>query len=451
VRYILFGTWVAIAIGIVRALPAREPQSPDLKQIERHIASEPKYVGGQPFYGLLVFGPEAKTHAWAVFDKSSPDSATYDVLYFDRKADGNLTDPDDRIEGKPYGNRKDALEFKVGSFNDPATGDEYTGLSFIQHFDGPADHPLLVEINVKWQDKSVIHSGYSETLGRYASEKLPPQWNFSGEINSAPIFWFAGSAPLTFSGGFLKPLNSGHLQRVSVQLGFHGVGECTFTAVGKDFLPKEVPVEFTLEYEDTSGERQRITLESRMRYSGILYCGLMQIPKNARSGKAMLHCGLPKDSGYAFVPVDFPIELITPGPDTQDDFNPAPYDETADGSKQIADALVLARTNHKRVLLQFGANWCGWCLLLHDLFASDGAIHEELQADYVVVTVDVNEGHNKDIDAKYGNPTSHGLPVIVVLDDDGKQITTKDTTELEEGDHHSPEKVLAFLKQWALK
>jgi|SRR6185369_3418074 thiol:disulfide interchange protein len=127
------------------------------------------------------------------------------------------------------------------------------------------------------------------------------------------------------------------------------------------------------------------------------------------------------------------------------------YDESADGSKQIAAALAIAKKDNKRVLLQFGANWCGWCHKLHKLFETDKAIGERLKADFVVVMIDVNEGHNKDTDTKYGHPTRFGLPAIVILDSDGKQLTTKDSGELEEGDHHHPGKVLAFLKEWSGK
>jgi thiol:disulfide interchange protein len=127
------------------------------------------------------------------------------------------------------------------------------------------------------------------------------------------------------------------------------------------------------------------------------------------------------------------------------------YDESLDGSKQIADALAKAKKENKRVLLQFGANWCGWCHKLHGLFNTDKAISEKLKSDYVVVLVDVNKGHNQEVDAKYGKPTRFGLPVIVILDSDGKQLTIQDTAKLEEGDHHSPDKVLAFLKEWSPK
>ena len=130
---------------------------------------------------------------------------------------------------------------------------------------------------------------------------------------------------------------------------------------------------------------------------------------------------------------------------------PSIYDESANGSKQITDAVAIAKKENKNILLQFGANWCGWCHKLHKLFETDKGIAKKLKDDYVVVLIDVNKGRNKDIDTKYGHPTRFGLPAIVVLDADGKQLTTQDTGKLEQGDHHDPEKVMAFLKEWAPK
>ena len=128
---------------------------------------------------------------------------------------------------------------------------------------------------------------------------------------------------------------------------------------------------------------------------------------------------------------------------------PPIYDETADGAKQIDAALATAKTNHQRVLLQFGANWCGWCHKLHQLFAADPKIAARLKSDYVVVLVDVNKDHNAAINQRYGNPMQFGLPVLVVLDANGKLLTTQDTGKLESGDHHDPAKVLDFLDRWS--
>ena len=74
---------------------------------------------------------------------------------------------------------------------------------------------------------------------------------------------------------------------------------------------------------------------------------------------------------------------------------------------------------------------------------------------FEVVSVDVNPqkgvNRNADVNERYGNPTKHGLPVLVVLDASGKQLTTQDTGELEVGDKHDPKKVIAFLERWAPK
>lgn len=130
---------------------------------------------------------------------------------------------------------------------------------------------------------------------------------------------------------------------------------------------------------------------------------------------------------------------------------PVIYDESADGEKQVADALAEAKRDGKRVLLQFGANWCGWCHKLHKLFETDPAIASALKANYVVVMIDVNKDHNKALDTRYDHPTAFGLPVIVVLDAEGRRLTTQDTGKLEEGSAHDPQKVLAFLAEWAPK
>ena len=129
------------------------------------------------------------------------------------------------------------------------------------------------------------------------------------------------------------------------------------------------------------------------------------------------------------------------------------YDVHASGTAQINEALGKAAREHKRVILDFGANWCIWCKRLHATFETDPAVSKALEKDFIVVMVDINKRHgearNADVNERYGNPIVHGVPVLVVLDSDGKQLTTKDSGELEEGEGHSPAKILAFLAAWA--
>jgi thioredoxin-related protein len=129
------------------------------------------------------------------------------------------------------------------------------------------------------------------------------------------------------------------------------------------------------------------------------------------------------------------------------------YDTRANGTAQIATAVQKAGAEHKNVLLMFGANWCIWCHRLHKTLETNPDVAKVLNAHYELVLIDVNKRHgtarNADVDAKYGNPTKLGLPVLVVLDATGKQLTTQDSGALEDGKSaHDPAKVIAFLEKW---
>ena len=122
------------------------------------------------------------------------------------------------------------------------------------------------------------------------------------------------------------------------------------------------------------------------------------------------------------------------------------YDKTADGSKQIEEAVASAGNSDQHVLLQFGGDWCVWCVRLHNLFETNKVIGQTLKSNYIVVHIDYND-HNKPLATKY-RAMELGLPFLVILGSDGKHLTTKNTAELEQGNRHDPDKVLAFLKQW---
>jgi|GEM_PF-2950166 len=127
------------------------------------------------------------------------------------------------------------------------------------------------------------------------------------------------------------------------------------------------------------------------------------------------------------------------------------YDESADAAKQIADALELAKSERKRVLLEFGANWSDPCHRLHSFFETNPDVAKELEKHYVVVMVDVNKDHNAEIEMKYGHPIHLGLPAMAVLDSDGQELTTEDQAELVGVDGYDLKKTVAFMRKWALE
>jgi thiol:disulfide interchange protein len=136
------------------------------------------------------------------------------------------------------------------------------------------------------------------------------------------------------------------------------------------------------------------------------------------------------------------------GADSPSLSRPAIYDTTADSKEQIAAALKTAQSENKRVILKFGANWCGWCHKLSGLLKTNAELARIVKENYLLVLIDVDKGHNADTVKKYGDPTRFGLPALVVLDTDGTPLTTQDTGLLEDGNHHDPAKVKAFLEKW---
>ena len=88
---------------------------------------------------------------------------------------------------------------------------------------------------------------------------------------------------------------------------------------------------------------------------------------------------------------------------------------------------------------------------LHKLFDENRDIGQLLEQEYATAWIDVDQlEKHADLGKQYAQLIDdHGVPFLAVLAADGRQLTTQDSEELEEGDHHDPEKVLGFLKEWA--
>ncbi len=131
------------------------------------------------------------------------------------------------------------------------------------------------------------------------------------------------------------------------------------------------------------------------------------------------------------------------------------YDENADAHEQIAEALKRAKKENRRVLIQWGANWCGWCHLLHDTFKKDRDVRRKLQYEYDLVLIDVGR-FDKNIDYALTlgadlEAKGNGLPYLTVLNADGKPIANQETGSLEakiDGKPgHDPKAVMSFLTE----
>ena len=128
--------------------------------------------------------------------------------------------------------------------------------------------------------------------------------------------------------------------------------------------------------------------------------------------------------------------------------------EGGNSAASIETALAEARQTHRRVLLNFGANWCTDSRAMYRLLTSDARISPLVDHHYVMVMVDVGERNGPQWDSevvrRYGRPfEQRGIPALVVLEADGRQLTTPDNNPLSDTAHRRPKQVIQFLERWA--
>ena len=124
------------------------------------------------------------------------------------------------------------------------------------------------------------------------------------------------------------------------------------------------------------------------------------------------------------------------------------YPDPAQAKADLAAALKTAAATHKRVLLDFGGNWCGDCQVL-DIYFHNSENLPILESNFVLVHVNI--GHydaNLDIAEKYEIPLKKGVPALAVLSVHGKLLYSQRTGEFESMRRIDPSSVTGFLVQW---
>lgn len=124
------------------------------------------------------------------------------------------------------------------------------------------------------------------------------------------------------------------------------------------------------------------------------------------------------------------------------------YSETADPTADIAAALQKASAEHKRVILDFGGDWCGDCQVL-DIYFRQSPNAALLANNFVLVHIYIGQmDRNLDVASKYGVPIAKGVPALAVLDASGKLLYSQQTGQFEKMSSMSPSSVTEFLEQW---
>ena len=115
----------------------------------------------------------------------------------------------------------------------------------------------------------------------------------------------------------------------------------------------------------------------------------------------------------------------------------------------LDDALSGARTHHKLLMVEFGANWCGDCLALSQHLEQQET-RDYFEKHFVLLKVDVGEfNRNLEMAALLGVDINQGIPTAVFFAPDGNRIGATNGGELGPSQKYGSNQILAFLKEVA--
>jgi thiol:disulfide interchange protein len=125
----------------------------------------------------------------------------------------------------------------------------------------------------------------------------------------------------------------------------------------------------------------------------------------------------------------------------------AKFDPARDADADIKAAATEAKRSGRRVILDVGGEWCGWCHTLDRYFAEHPDLKKYRDEHFVWLKINMSpENENRAVLSRY--PGIPGYPHLFVLDQDGKLLQSQGTSPLEEGPSYNLDRMTAFLTKW---
>jgi thioredoxin:protein disulfide reductase len=127
---------------------------------------------------------------------------------------------------------------------------------------------------------------------------------------------------------------------------------------------------------------------------------------------------IPAIAGLFMVVTWYQLPKFTVIPVATTDTNPA--SELAWLSSEV-DAVARAASEHKPMMVDFGANWCGACKELEEKTFSDHQVRAA-GARFVALQIDATNDDDQDVaKVRQKYHATEGLPVVLLFDSDGKE------------------------------
>jgi thiol:disulfide interchange protein len=124
------------------------------------------------------------------------------------------------------------------------------------------------------------------------------------------------------------------------------------------------------------------------------------------------------------------------------------YPDPAQAKADLAAGLKTAAQSNKRVIVDFGGNWCGDCQVL-DIYFHNPQNRPILESNYVLIHINIGRmDENLDIAEHFGIPVTLGVPALAVLSPNGKILYGQRGGEFSHMGRMEPAAVTRFLVQW---
>ncbi|MDR6181599.1 thioredoxin family protein [Asaia bogorensis] len=123
------------------------------------------------------------------------------------------------------------------------------------------------------------------------------------------------------------------------------------------------------------------------------------------------------------------------------------YPDIALAKKQVEEAFATAARTKRKVLIDFGGNWCPDCRMLAGIFEQP-EVAQWLESQFVVVPVNVGRiDQNLDIAKQYG-VTIHEVPTVLIVTPGRTLLNADGANTLGNARAMSTQAVLDLLDKW---
>ncbi len=124
------------------------------------------------------------------------------------------------------------------------------------------------------------------------------------------------------------------------------------------------------------------------------------------------------------------------------------YDEKRDPTSDLVTTIERAKAENKRILIQVGGEWCGWCHRISKYIETNEVVRGLTTEHFLVMKVTYPSEYAESFLENY--PKIDGYPHFFVLEQDGTLLHSQGTAELEQGKSYNQSVFSDFLTSWIL-